>query len=328
MITEAKADRPAGWRGAALFVALFVALYAALAVVAEHRIGRGAQDSAFQKLLAARGTEADWIVLGASHALPLAYGDVPARHAEKTGERMQVLAELGAGPVYAEFMARQALRDLRVRRVLYILDPFAFQSGEWNAARIEDRGLLRSTPLRASTARLMAEMVARRGVDARALVDYLTAFSKLNDPRRFDRDGWEGAAAFDRVARPSRHAVATRVDYLYPDGSGLAQSRPAIAAFEALLDDLGAADVEIVAVRLPLPAHFRQALPPNRDLMDELRRIMAERGAIFHDLSAALDEPTLYFDTDHLNRNGVDRLYQEHLGAILARPTASRATGD
>jgi hypothetical protein len=37
----------------------------------------------------------------------------------------------------------------------------------------------------------------------------------------------------------------------------------------------------------------------------------------FHDLSAELDDPALYFDTDHLNRAGVDRLYAEHLRAIL-----------
>lgn len=316
-MAKAKADRREGWRGAALFVTLFVALYAALAVVAEHRIGRGAEDSAFQLLLGAHGTEVDWIVLGASHALPLAYGDIPTRRAEETGETMLVLAEPGAGPLYAGFVARQALKDLRVRRVLYILDPFAFQSREWNAARIEDRGLLRSTPLRATTARLMAGMVWHEGVSPRALVDYLAAFSKLNDPRRFDRDGWEGAAAFDRVARPSRHAVASRVDYLYPDGTGLAQSRDAIRAFAGLIDELQEAGVGIVAVRLPLPAHFRHALPPSEDLLIELGALMAARGVPFHDLASELDDPAFYFDTDHLNRDGVDRLYSEHLGEIL-----------
>lgn len=320
MTTGAETETGTGWRGAALFVALFLALYAGFAAIAEHRTGRGAGDSAFQKLLAARGTEADWIVLGASHALPLAYGDVPARHAATTGETMLVLAEPGAGPLYASFVARQALRDVRPRRVLYILDPFAFQSREWNAGRIEDRGLLRRTPLRGRTARLLAGMVLRDGVSPRALLDYLTAFSKLNNPRRFDREGWEGAAAFDRVARPSRHAVAGRVDYLYPDGAGLAQARPAIAAFTALLDALRAADVNVIALRLPLPADFRQALPENAALMNELRGIMTARGVTFRDLSADLDDPALYFDTDHLNRAGVDRLYEEHLRSVLARP--------
>ncbi len=192
MATDATTEGDAGWRGAAFFLALFLALYAALAAIAEFRVGRGGADSAFQKILAARGSEVDWIVLGASHALPLAYGDVPARHAAATGETMLVLAEPGAGPVYAGFVARQALRDLRPRRVLWILDPFTFQSRAWNADRVEDRGLLRTTPLRPSTARLMAAMVVSDGVDARALLDYLTLFSKLNNPRRFDPGGVGG----------------------------------------------------------------------------------------------------------------------------------------
>lgn len=306
-----------GWRQAALFAGLFLALYAAFAALAEVRVGRGAEESAFQKLLAARGAQADWIVLGASHALPLAYGDVPGRLAGETGARMLVLAELGAGPVYARFVARQALRDLRPARLLYVLDPFAFQAREWNAGRVEDRSLLRTTPLRISTARLMADMVAREGVDPRALADYLAGFSKLNPPRRFATEGWQGEAAFDRVARPSRHAVQSRIDYLYPEGSGPEEAGPALEAFAALIDEAQAAGVAVVAVRLPLPEHFRDALPASTTVLDAARQIMAARDVPFHDLSAALDDPALYFDTDHLNRAGVDRLYAEHLRAIL-----------
>lgn len=324
---EDSTDRT-GWATAARFVGLFLALYAALAVIAEIRVGRGAEESAFQKLHAAQGTRADWIVLGASHALPLAYGDVPERLAEATGERMLVLAEPGAGPVYARFVARQALRDVAPARVLYVLDPFAFQARDWNAGRVEDRGLLRTTPLRVSTARLMADLVLRQGVDPRAMADYLTCFSKLNPPARFRTDGWEGEAAFDRTARPSRHAVESRVAYLYPEGAGLGEAGPAIDAFAALLDDARAAGAEPVVVRLPLPVHFRAALPSSAALMEELRALMAARGVPFHDLSDTLDDPTLYFDTDHLNRAGVDRLYEEKLRAILLDPgRGDRAEG-
>lgn len=313
--TESK-DRP-GWGHAAGFVGLFLLLYAASAVVAEFRVGRGAQDSAFQTLLAARGAQADWIVLGASHALPLAYGDVPRLVEAATGETMLVLAELGAGPVYARFVARQALLDVAPRRVLYVLDPFAFQARDWNAGRVEDRALLRTTPLRGSTAALMAGMVADQGVDPRAVADYLTAFSKLNPPRRFATDGWEGAAVFDRVARPSRHAVASRIDYLYPEGSGMAAAGPALDAFARLVDEMQEAGAEVVVLRLPLPEHFRAALPDNSALLAALEEIMAARGVRYHDLSEALEDPALYFDTDHLNRAGVEALWRDHLLPII-----------
>jgi len=309
-------DRP-GWGHAAGFVGLFLLLYAASAVVAECRVGRGGEQSAFQTLLAARGTQADWIVLGASHALPLAYGDVPRRVEAATGETMLVLAELGAGPVYARFVARQALLDVAPRRVLYVLDPFAFQARDWNAGRVEDRTLLRTTPLRGSTAALMAGMVMEPRVDPRAMADYLTAFSKLNPPRRFETDGWQGAAAFDRAARPSRHAVTSRIDYLYPEGAGMQAAGPALDAFAQLIDEMQQAGAEVVVLRLPLPEHFRAALPDNMALLTAVEEIMAARGVRYHDLSEALDDPALYFDTDHLNRAGVEALWHNHLLSII-----------
>ncbi len=308
------------WRGVILFVAIFLLLYAALAVVAERHVGRAGQESAFQKLLANRGRQVDWIVLGASHALPLAYGDVPARLERRTGQSMLVLADVGAGPVYSAFVARQAVRDVRPASVLYIVDPFAFQARDWNAGRVEDRTLLRRTPLRAITARLMAGMVLREGVAPSALADYLTAFSKLNPPRRFETGGWEGAAAFDRRARPSRHAVQSRIEYLYPEGAGIAQARPALASFTRFVDAMQARGIRVVALRLPLPAHFREALPDTAAFQAELRRRLDARGVPFHDLSAAFDDPALFFDTDHLNREGVDRLFEAHLLPLLAAP--------
>lgn len=314
--TTVTTDRP-GWARAARFVGLFVLLYVTCVAIAEVRVGRGAQQSAFQTLLAARGQQVDWIVLGASHALPLAYGDVPQRVEAATGETMVVLAELGAGPVYMRFVARQALMDVRPGRVLYVLDPFAFQARDWNAGRVEDRTLLRTTPLRASTAVLMAGMVVEQGVDPRAMADYLTAFSKLNPPRRFETDGWEGAAAFDRVARPSRHAVASRIDYLYPEGKGMQEAGPALDAFERLIDEMQEAGAEVVAIRLPLPEHFRTALPDSDALLAALEDIMATRGVRYHDLSEALNDPAFYFDTDHLNRSGVDALWRDHLADMI-----------
>jgi len=167
-------------RRIAAFVALFALLYAGAAGIAEVTIGRSGQETAFQKLLAMRGTQVDWLVLGASHALPLAFGDIPKRLEADTGQSMAVLAEVGAGPLYNGFVFRQAKRDIAPRHLLYVVDSFAFTSPRWNEERITDRKLLRKTPLRPSTAAIMADLTIRRGIKPTALADYLTAFSKLN----------------------------------------------------------------------------------------------------------------------------------------------------
>ncbi|MDX1779871.1 MAG: hypothetical protein R3256_01000 [Thalassovita sp.] len=308
------------FRTIAAFTGIFLVLYAAAFAIAERTIARGATDTAFQKLLAARGDRVDWVVLGASHALPLGFGDLPGRFQRDTGQSMMILAEIGAGPLYNRFVFEQALKDLQVKRLLYAVDSFAFGSAEWNEDRLSDRKLLRQMPLRLSTAGTLGDFVLQGYADPRGLTDYLSGFSKLNPVDRFPQEGWRGAADFDRSFRPSRHAVSARISYLYPDGA----PDPATVAhylgmLEALFDSAGAAGVEIAVVKLPVPENFRKALPGEAGFDRMLAERLASRGIPFHDLSAVIDDPTLYFDTDHLNRQGVDRLYTDHLLGLLAQ---------
>lgn len=300
------------------FLGLILALYIAAAAVAEWRVGRQGTDSAFQKILAARGGEYDWVVLGASHALPLAFGGVPERLEAETGQRMIVLAEVGAGPLYSDFLLRQAIDGLRPRRLLYVADSFAFRSSRWNEDRVADRKLLRKTPLRPSTLATMGGMVLTEGVPVRALLDYATGFSKLNPPDRFPRDEWRGAADFDRRFRPSRHATAARIDYLFPDPPSDGPTGRYLDLLGDMIARAKAAGIEVVVVKLPVPETFRAALPDEAAFDTALRARLEALGVPLHDLGAALDDPALYFDTDHLNRDGVGQLYERLLKPILA----------
>lgn len=301
----------------AAFLALFVTLYAAVATVAEWRLGQEEAQSAMQKLHAAQGARIDWIVLGASHALPLAYGGVPARLEAETGQTMAILAEVGAGPLYSDFVLRQALFDLQSKHVLYVADSFTFHSSFWNEQRIADRKLLRTTPWRATTLGTMLDVVVSNGVAPRALVDYAAAFSKLNPPDRFPQDDWRGAENFERVFRPSRHATKARIDYLYPEPADNAILDQYLDVLENMIVRAQASGLEITVVRPPVPAAFRQALPGEAAFDTALRARLFALDVPLHDLSAALDDPALYFDTDHLNRDGVALLYERYLKSIL-----------
>ncbi|WP_212525579.1 hypothetical protein [Actibacterium sp. MT2.3-13A] len=301
------------------FLGLFLALYAAAFAVAERTVARDGAETAFQRLLAARGEQADWVVLGASHALPLSFGDVPGRLQADTGQSMTVLAEIGAGPLYNRFVFEQALIDLEVQNLLYAVDSFGFGGEAWNEARVGDRKLLRQTPLRLSTAGSLGALVLEGHASPLSLLDYLTGFSKLNPVERFPQEGWRGAADFDRSFRPSRHAVSARIAYLYPEGA------PAPATVERyleiltdLFDRAERAGVKVVVVKLPLTEAFRSQLPREAAFDRMLAERLSARGIPFHDLSAAVEDPSLYFDTDHLNRQGVEALYRDHLRAILA----------
>jgi hypothetical protein len=304
-------------RRIAVFIGLFVLLYAGAAGIAEVTVGRSGQESAFQKLLALRGEQVDWVVLGASHALPLAFGDIPQRLEADTGQSMAVLAEVGAGPLYNGFVLRQAMNDIAPRRLLYVVDSFAFTSRRWNEERIADRKLLRKTPLRLSTAALMTEITARRGTDPAALADYLTAFSKLNPPDRFPQEGWRGAEDFDSQVRLSRHAVQSRIDYLYPGPAETADMSTYLDILISVFDRAQAAGIQIMVVKLPLPDPFRAALPGEADFDAALRARLSAHDIAFHDLSAALPDLKYFFDTDHLNRDGINALYADYLRGLM-----------
>ncbi len=299
------------------FLGLFVALYVSAAAVAEFRVGREGVESAFQKILAAKGARYDWVVLGASHALPLAFGGVPERLEEEAGQSMIVLAEVGAGPLYSDFVLRQALADLQPRRLLYVADSFAFQSSRWNEERVADRKLLRKTPLRSSTLVTMSGMAVSQGVPASAVLDYASGFSKLNPPDRFPRDDWRGAEDFDRRFRPSRHATASRIEYLFPEPPSSAVTGRYLDVLAEMIATAKAAGIEVVVVRLPVPKAFRAAIPDEVAFDATFRARLDALGVPLHDLSAALDDPGLYFDTDHLNREGITKLYDGYLKQIL-----------
>ncbi|MGB5558635.1 MAG: hypothetical protein WBN04_11565 [Paracoccaceae bacterium] len=300
------------------FVGVFLLLYLLAFAVAERTISRSGNASAFQKLWAAQGTKADWIVLGASHALPLAYGDVPDLLAEDTGQTMLVLAEVGAGPLYSRFVLDQALSDVQPRALLYVVDSFAFYSASWNEGRVADRSLLRQTPLRVSTMRTLFRLVLTNGVDPRALLDYMTGFSKLNPPDRFPQDGWQGAEGFDRAFRPSRHATASRISYLYPQPPADENLSNYLNVLAGLITKAQTAGLQVQVVKFPIPDSFRDALPNEPEFDRALHETLRALDVPLHDLSAAIVEPKYFFDTDHLNRSGVDELYKSHLLPLLS----------
>ncbi|CAK9061176.1 Probable alginate O-acetylase AlgI (Alginate biosynthesis protein AlgI), partial [Durusdinium trenchii] len=130
------------FKQAALFVGIFLVLYAAAVWIVERNLRQIEPETALQKLSAHDGTSVDWLVLGASHALPLNFGDVPDRLQSESGQTMLILAEVGAGPVYSAFVLDRALDELTARRVLFVADSFAFASENWNEARFSDRKLL------------------------------------------------------------------------------------------------------------------------------------------------------------------------------------------
>jgi hypothetical protein len=59
---------------------------------------------------------------------------------------------------------------------------------------------------------------------------------------------------------------------------------------------------------------------PDESAFDASLAALAVRaGAELYDLSEAIEDPTMYFDTDHLNRTGVTQLFDQLLVPILRK---------
>ena len=307
-------------KSALLFIAIGLLIYAGVSFAAERLLFRNGHSNPFYKIATAETRDYDWVILGASHAMPLDFGGFNALMQRETGLRILNLAAQGTGPLYNRFVLEHFLRTHRARNLLYVVDSFAFTSRAWNEDRFGDAKLIRGTPFDPAIVRLMWTYVRRDHVNCRALFDYLSGFSKINNRDRFQRDAWEGEAQFDRVYRSSATAVAKRVAYLYPDAPAPDVLARYLQDFAGLIEIARQHGVRVTAIKLPVPALFRNQLPNEAAFEAAASRVLADHAVPLRDFSTALENPNFYFDTDHLNRAGVTELFQRQLKPLLTAP--------
>jgi hypothetical protein len=304
-------------RATALFVAIGLVLYLLLFAAAERLVFMHGESNPMFKIATEQRPQSDWVILGASHAMPLAFGGLEQAMESETGLKIVNLAATGTGPLYQRFIFEQYLREHRTGGIVYVVDSFAFYSREWNEDRFADAKLLSRTPWDVHTLVALAGYVAHEGVDWRTWLDYATGFSKINNRDRFKPDRWEGQAQFEQSWRPSSSSVKKRIDYLYPGGAVPAELDQHLAQLRQLVSAARASGIRVVLVKLPTPAAYRARLPGEPTFDAAVARVAAENDAVWRDLSDTFDDPKLFFDSDHLNRAGVRKLFDEKLKAIL-----------
>lgn len=304
-------------KSALLFIAIGLVLYAGVYYAAEQLMLSTGRSNPFFKMAKVQDSTVDWVILGASHAMPLDFADFNAQMERETRLKILNLAAPGAGPLYNRFVLEHFLSTHRARNLLYVVDSFAFYSRTWNEERFADAKLLRRTPFEPAIARRLCDYAWSEGVDARAVLDYVSGFSKINNRERFQLDVWEGEAQFERAYRPSSTAVKKRIDYLYPDKTSPAALSRYLEAFSSLIGLARKEGVNVVVIKMPVPPRFQSQLPDEAGFDDALTRFLAARGVLFHDFSAKSSDPSLYFDTDHLSRAGLTEFFLRDLKPVL-----------
>ncbi len=311
----------------AAFMAGALLLYAVLFAGSELLLRSTAKHNPVHRIMTAEANGQDWIILGASHAMPLDFDNFGEEITRITGQRVLNLAVPGTGPLYHRFVAERFFATHRTKGVLLVLDSFAFYSARWNEDRFADSDLISRTPLDGPALRLYARYL-RLGVDPRALLDYASGFSRINNRERFSADQWEAEANFDRAPRPSSHADQERIDYLYPQPPDPAALSRYLDHLTQLIRFAQANGADVVVIKPPIPGRFAALLPQEVDFDTALTFRLTAEGVRFHDFTAALPEPQFYFDPDHLNRRGAKQFLHIHLAPVFGTRPGSAATGD
>lgn len=302
-------------RPAAAFLALAALLYLCLFAFAEWHLRKTETHNPMLRITAMSAPSQDWIVLGASHALPLGFRDMEPLIEARTARSLMNLAVTGAGPFVMRLVAERYFHDHRAAGVLIVADGFGFADRRWNEGRMDDSDMLPRVPLDGATFAVFAQAMPR--FDPQSLVDYANGFSKINAVAGLFADTWSGEERFDESRKkPSATADAERVAFLYPADAVL-QDRyfDDLAATVALARSAGA---RVVILRPPLPAAFAARLPFEAEVAARLSDLAQAGGAEMADFAAALPEQRFYFDSDHLNRQGVEAWLDLGLAALLS----------
>jgi hypothetical protein len=318
--TPMRDERYAFLRRAGRFVAIGLLLYGALYGIAEWLVRQHAHRNRFFAVQSAPHDRYDYVVLGASHAAVFDYRDMNSRLQAASGARVLNLANVGAGVVPNRLVYDYFRESRATAGVVYVLDSFAFYSREWNEERVADTRLYLRAPFDPTLARLLLRQPGAR----KAGLAYVSGFPKINDRDRFAPDLFPGeGSTFDRVYRPIPQLDRQRLQYLYPAdlSADVLSTSPYLAAFEALVREVTSRGERFIVIRPPLPDRIRGAIPHEDSFDAEIRALLSRHRAEFHDLSRVNNDPELFYDSDHLNRAGVEQFIDRHLAPLLQTPT-------
>lgn len=299
-----------------LFVVIGLLLYAGVYLAAEQLSQHYAKRNRFHAVKTAPHANYDHVILGASRAAVFDYEDMNARLERMTGKKILNLSVVGGGVTVNRVLLDYFLTAHRTASVVYVMDSFAFYARDWNEGRLQDTRLFVRAPLDWA----LAPILRRNGASPAVVLDYLSGFSKINNPDRFKPDvSDDEAVKFGKTYRPVKQIDTQRMEYLYPRQTDPVAFAHYLAQFEAWLRELKARNIRIVVIKAPLPARVYAMLPGEAQFDRALKPVLAQHGVEYHDFSLAGNDDQYFFNTDHLNRAGVLNFFEHHLLPVLAR---------
>lgn len=295
-------------------LALFNALLAAAFLkIHESRLHYAPWETDSVLLVMPRNETYDVAILGSSRAYLLSrFRDNHRITESELGMRVFNMAmPTGGGLRPARFLLEEFFaQGNRARQVLYFIDPFVFYAIGAN----DQHKFIYFEPLRFS---LLRRLVAQR-YPARSILTYIR--SKFTPAWVFQKplllERHNGALTPDTID-PER--IALRMDSLYPDGMQEIVFQRHAGEFLAILECSRAHDAEVTVMVAPTLMGPEIGAARMNAWLESQR---AQCGFHFFDFHDALPDPGLYYNLDHLNTLGVERLVRDIMRPALLNTQA------
>jgi hypothetical protein len=302
---------PALW-----FMLIGLLLYGLVYVAGEQLSYHYAKRNRFHVVKTAPRVPYDHVILGASHAAVFDYEDMNARLEEMTRKKILNLSVVGGGITVNRVMLDYFLTAHRTKNVIYVMDSFGFYARDWNEDRLKDTRLFVRAPFDPA----LVPILLRNAASLPVVLDFVTGFSKINNPDRFKPDVSEDEAVkFSKTYRPVKQIDTQRIEFLYPKQTDPQVLARYLSEFEAWVRNLQQRNIRLIVIKPPLPARVYAMLPNEAQFDNALKQVLVQNGIEYHDFSLVGNDDKYFFNTDHLNRNGVLNFFDAHLKAVLAQ---------
>jgi hypothetical protein len=150
-------------------------------------------------------------------------------------------------------------------------------------------------------------------------VDYLTGFSKVNNQDRYKRDISELELRFRKRYNPTVEEIQKRIKIVAQGALDDKAFYHYLPRFIDQIEELKSKGVYIIVAKPPLPKRFYDALPNEQIFDSRIKEVLAQKQVPFYDFSLAIPDYKYYFDTDHLNRTGVQLFFNNYLKEVLLK---------
>lgn len=301
-------------RSALVFLLVGLVLYGVVYFAAEQLVYKYALRNRFYAVKTAPLAKYDYVILGASHAGTFDYEDMNAQLEQMTGKKILNLSVVGSGITVNRLMLDYFLAGHQTDAIVYSVDSFLFYSPAWNEERLQDVRLFQRAPFDPVLVSILLSRPEGRAI----ALDYITGFSKINNPDRFSPDITDDEATrFDKVYRPIKQIDAQRLDYLYPSESDPAFYTRYLSEFEDLVRYTQEHNIRLIVIKTPLPERFYKMLPNEAKFDQDLKAILDKYQVEFHDYSLTDNDEKFFYNTDHLNRAGVLNFFRNSLVPLL-----------